>query len=161
MARLYLPTSTLCVVCGDKRRNPSSLGVRWYTENGFVKTDFATSVFEMGYQGIVHGGVLSGLLDESLCWVAGVHCGSYFVTGTLTVSFRRSIPVGAVVTVVSEFDGFTGKYAECHGAIKCDERVSAEAFGRFFPVPPTEALSSDDYWIFQPGDLDIVTGEPK
>jgi acyl-coenzyme A thioesterase PaaI-like protein len=159
-SRLYLPTSILCIVCGKRESNQSSLGVRWYVDAGCVKTRFPTSSLQMGYKGIVHGGVLSGLLDEALCWVAGVHCKQYFITGTLTMVFRQSIPVGSTLTIVGTFDVFNGRYAECHGEIEADNLgVCAEGRGQFFPVPSDKALASNDYWVFERGDLDILTGK--
>jgi acyl-coenzyme A thioesterase PaaI-like protein len=160
MRRAYLPTSTFCTVCGSPERNRTSLGVRWYFESGYVKTEFVSSALQMGYKDIIHGGVLSGLLDEALCWVAGVHCRQYFITGNLNVMFRKPIPVGSKLSVIGEFHSFNGTYANCSGNVfTSDLGLCAEAQGRFFPIPNEQALASGDYWNFQPGDLNILRAD--
>jgi acyl-coenzyme A thioesterase PaaI-like protein len=162
MSRTYLPTSLLCNVCGQPELNPRSLRVRWYVEDGFVKTEFASTTLQMGYKNIIHGGVISGLLDEALCWVAGVHCHQYFITGSLTVRFRKAVSVGSELSIFGRFNKFNGKYAECSGEVlTSDLGLCAEGSGKFFPIPAEQSLASHDYWVFQPGDLDILSCEKK
>ena len=59
------PTSRYCFVCG--RDNPASLHVRWVNDRETRQARALVTVREEynGYPGIVHGGVVAALLDET------------------------------------------------------------------------------------------------
>lgn len=78
-----------CFVCGPA--NPAGLGLSFsVTADGAVEAEFIGShVFE-GYSGILHGGLVTALLDGAM-----LHClfasGCVAVTAELTVRFRHSV----------------------------------------------------------------------
>ncbi|HEX9113652.1 MAG TPA: PaaI family thioesterase [Nitrospirota bacterium] len=78
----------LCYVCGGK--NPVGLAVdfeiNW--EARTIEAKFVPSESHQGYAGIVHGGVLSALLDEAMAKLASSLGGSPAVTAEITVKFR-------------------------------------------------------------------------
>ena len=83
-----------CYVCG--KENPAGLGVDFEInrEQRTISAKFTPSDNHQGYEGIVHGGILSTLLDEAM--------------GKLTVSL--GIPaVTAEMTVTVQNSGRTGR----------------------------------------------------
>ena len=81
---------TQCLMCGS--RNPYSLGLRFTKDkNGVVETTFQGNLNLQGYEGILHGGVISSLLDSAM-----THCLFHYeieaVTGDLRVKFVEEVP---------------------------------------------------------------------
>lgn len=77
-----------CYVCGGK--NPVGLAVDFEInrEARTIEAKFVPSENHQGYAGIVHGGVLSALLDEAMAKLASSLGGSPAVTAEITVKFR-------------------------------------------------------------------------
>lgn len=78
----------LCYVCGGK--NPVGLAVDFEINRQArtIEAKFIPSENHQGYAGIVHGGVLSALLDEAMAKLASSLGGSPAVTAEITVKFR-------------------------------------------------------------------------
>ena len=86
-----------CLLCG--KDNPDSLGLEFVLQSdGAVVSDFCGERKLQGYDGILHGGVISSLLDSAMtnCLFAG---GVEAVTGELKVRFLHSVPVDTPVKV--------------------------------------------------------------
>ena len=86
-----------CVVCG--RNNPFSLGLQFYSSGTEgVEGSFTGGPHLQGYEGILHGGVISAVLDSAM-----VHCllqqNIKAVTADLRVRFLHSIPCRSQVTI--------------------------------------------------------------
>ncbi len=90
------PSSRSCFVCG--RDNPISLKVRWVndTEAGRVRSTVTVPAEYNSYPGVVHGGVVSALLDETAgrALMLGGDFERLMVTVRLQVTFRRPTPTG-------------------------------------------------------------------
>ena len=78
-----------CVVCGPD--NPRGLRISYARqEDGAVTADWCPSEDWEGFQGIVHGGIISTVLDEAMSKaVAAASCEA--LTGELKVRFRRLV----------------------------------------------------------------------
>ena len=78
-----------CLLCGS--RNPRSLNLRFAACGEGVRAEFTPGPDLQGYRGILHGGIVSALLDSAM-----THClfqrGIRAVTGDLHVRFLHSIP---------------------------------------------------------------------
>src|SRR5438876_7585847 len=91
-----------------------------------------------GYDGVLHGGVVTALLDEAMGW-AIFHQGIWGVTARINVSFRLGVPVGEELRVVGEVTRDRGRLIETHGTLSRagDETVLAEADATFLRVAET------------------------
>ncbi|MDD2308539.1 MAG: PaaI family thioesterase [Desulfuromonadaceae bacterium] len=90
-------THTQCIMCGDS--NPMSLRLIFDPgASGDVSASFKGNSLLQGYSGILHGGVISALLDSAMA-----HCLFYrnieAVTGELCIRFVASVPYDANVTL--------------------------------------------------------------
>ena len=90
----FLPTYKGCLICGQPENNPSTLNLRFRVTDGGVEVPFKATSRQEGYKGIVHGGIITALLDETIGWAVAVTTKKYFMTGEINVRFVRSLPVG-------------------------------------------------------------------
>ena len=87
-----------CWICGEK--NPSGLQLKFDLDKGAktIQTSFIPTETYQGYDGIVHGGILSALLDEAMAKLA-FELGYNAVTATLNVRFKNPVKVREKLTI--------------------------------------------------------------
>jgi acyl-coenzyme A thioesterase PaaI-like protein len=154
------PTNPHCPVCGDPRVNPAALGVRWFydVEAGRVVGTFTGDGNHSGYADAVHGGILASLLDECLAWACAVGRGTYFVTGELTLKFRRAAPLDAAITISGAVSEARGPYVRAAGEARlADGTLVATAVGTFAAMPREKALALRAALVIGADDLDVLT----
>ena len=81
-----------CFVCGEN--NPGGLRLHFEIdkEKQTLKTTFVANPVYQGYDGIVHGGIVSTLLDEAMAKLA-YELGYNVVTASLEVRFKKPVPL--------------------------------------------------------------------
>jgi len=94
-----VPTSPGCFVCGKK--NPIGLKLQSMYEEGLVEATFRPKEEHIGYENIVHGGIITSLLDEVMVWVPWTKTEDYFFTGEITVRFAKPLEFGTEVTATA------------------------------------------------------------
>jgi len=89
-----------------------------------------------GYDGLLHGGIVTALLDEAMGW-AIFHQGIWGVTAKINVTFRQPVPIGEDLRVVGEIARDRGRLIETRGTVARadDGAVLAAAEGTFLRMP--------------------------
>lgn len=89
-----------CFVCGD--RNPFGLKVALKVDRAAQSASCSLAIPKeyQGWQGMVHGGIISALLDE-VCAYAGMTVIKTVVTGELKTRYHQPVPVEKQVTVTA------------------------------------------------------------
>jgi acyl-coenzyme A thioesterase PaaI-like protein len=78
-----------CVVCGQD--NPRGLRIRYEpADGGAVKATWNPEPCWEGFEGVVHGGIVSTVLDEAMSKAVAA-CGCEALTAELRVRFRRPV----------------------------------------------------------------------
>lgn len=150
----YLPTSSTCFVCGED--NHAGLKVRFYVEDGVVKTRFYAQPHHCGYEGVVHGGVSASVLDECLGWAAAYACNRMCVTAELTIRYRRRVPCECDMTILTEVTKTTKRLIYVQGSmVDKDGVVYVTAEGAFSPLSIEETLYVDDNMRYRAGDMHV------
>jgi uncharacterized protein (TIGR00369 family) len=122
-----------CFACG--RANPHGLHLDFDVRRDNARTTFTAGREHSGFDGTVHGGIVTALIDETMGW-AIFHEGVWGVTGRLTVAFRRPVPVGEELHVSATVVKRTRRAIETHGAVAlADGTVLAEADALFLVMP--------------------------
>lgn len=86
-----------CFACGQE--NPRGLRLQFRTESrGVVAAEWTPDASWEGFQGIVHGGIVSTVLDEAMS-KAVASTGTPGLTCQLEVRLRRSVVPGEVFKV--------------------------------------------------------------
>jgi uncharacterized protein (TIGR00369 family) len=92
----------MCFLCG--RENPVGLKLDFYEDLAAdrVKTEFVIPDVYQSYPGVVHGGIVSAILDEVSGRAAMIRGGheTFLATLRLTVRFRRPTPCETPLTAV-------------------------------------------------------------
>ena len=132
------PNSSMCFVCG--MQNPIGLKAFFYQdEEGRVVAHFTGKEEHQGYPGVMHGGIVTALLDEVIGRVAIAQDLLWGVTAKLEVRFRRPVPLGQPLTLVGEMTRLRSRTLEAHGEIRLEDgTVAAEAEGVYIRLPQEE-----------------------
>ncbi len=114
-----------CVVCGAD--NPRGLHLLFSAEGGKSKAVYRAEKSHQGYRDIVHGGVLSAILDEAAI-KAAASLGLIAITAEITVRFRNPVVSGEECRVLSEVTPLKGNFLKgLSRIIKPDGSIGAEA----------------------------------
>jgi acyl-coenzyme A thioesterase PaaI-like protein len=100
-----------------------------------VWTEFTPGVEHQGYPGIMHGGILYTLLDETIGRVGFIR-DMWVMTARMQVRYRHPVPIGSLLRVEGEAVRVRGRVLEARGrALLADGTVCAEANGLFMQAP--------------------------
>jgi len=124
------PNSRYCFLCGLE--NPIGLKLAFYDEDdGRVTVRFAPCEEHQGYPGVMHGGIICALLDETIGRTL-VRRDIWAMTVDLNVRFRQSVPLGQELTVVGELVRLRSRTMEGRGEVRlADGTVAATAEARY------------------------------
>lgn len=127
-----LADDSMCFACG--RKNPDGLHLTFEYEDRAVTTRHAFEKRFQGYRGVVHGGLVSTVLDEAMVTLLN-HMGLLAMTAELTVRYLRPVPIGRTVTVTARLVGSRRRVHEVEAeAVLEDGQVAARAEGRFMSL---------------------------
>lgn len=121
---------------GCSVENERGLGLVFRRGEGLVEAQTTLGHAFAGYDGLVHGGIVSTLLDEAMGWAILELAGRFAVTRSLTVDFRRPVFIGKPLTIQARIAG-----EETDGALRVEAgvtdgrgRLLASAIGIWVPV---------------------------
>ena len=121
-----------CFVCGPK--NPIGLKLVFSFDGNTIKTDFIPRKEHQGYVDIVHGGIISTLLDEVMVKLA-IELGMPAVTAQMDIRHKNSLKVGQKITVTAEIIKDTKKVLTSYAkAVTNNGIVIADATGKLIKV---------------------------
>lgn len=151
MAIAELPHTRGCLVCG--RDNPHGIHLHLSVDDatGIVTSQFTAAAHHMGFEGIVHGGLLSTVLDEAMVWSATWSGKRFCVCGELNVRFRRSVQIGQVVNVEARITAMRSRLIETEGFVRdASGLVLAESTGKYVPVSPERNRAVIETFVADP-----------
>ena len=121
-----------CFVCGDK--NESGLKVDFFYDQGVAKAEFIPDERFQGYKDILHGGIISSLLDEVMI-KAVIAKGLLVVTVEIEVKFLKPVRIGERLFLEGKVIKEKEKIFVAEGKVwnSKGERV-ATGKGKFFKV---------------------------
>lgn len=126
-----------CFVCGQK--NPFGLKLVYRQENDSVVTDFQPRQEHEGYPGVLHGGIVAAVLDETLGRTAVLgNMVNWTMTGRLEIRYRRNVPSVPLLRVRAWLDSERRRMIQARGVLTLadDEQIIlAEAQGTFMALP--------------------------
>jgi uncharacterized protein (TIGR00369 family) len=123
-----------CFCCG--KDNPQGMKLEIHTgEDGEVFTLYTPPAVFQGYQGVIHGGILSTLLDEIMAHAVLRQGTGSAATARMEVVFRRPARTGVQLRVTGRVDDVNGRRINTSGAIvDADGQRVAEAKALFLKI---------------------------
>ena len=123
-----------CFGCGEL--NPDGLAMRFENLGASSVCDYSVPTKFQSWEGIVHGGVVSLMLDEAVGWAAW-HAGHPGVTAKLDVRLRQPLRVGETVRVTGKVTSVRHKLIQTAGTIQrlSDGALVAEATATLMETP--------------------------
>jgi acyl-coenzyme A thioesterase PaaI-like protein len=91
---MELPHTSGCVACSPD--NPNSLKLKLFVnpDDGVITVRYVPDTPHFGFDGIVHGGIISTVFDEAMVWAASWNVRAFCFCGELSVRFRKSMSAG-------------------------------------------------------------------
>ena len=121
-----------CFVCGPK--NPIGLKLKFHFNGKTIKTEFISKKKHQGYLNIVHGGIISTLLDEAMVKLA-LAMDIPVVTAQMDIRLRKPLNIGEKIIVEAEILNNTTKLLEAYAkAITMNNILIADAKGKLVKV---------------------------
>ncbi len=118
-----------CYVCGAE--NPEGLGVHFEFDRDArsISARFTPRETHQGFEGIVHGGIISALLDEAMAKLS-VSLGLPAVTAEMTVKFKAAAAPGEELLITGRLVEETRRLVRAEATIERGPIIIAEAKGK-------------------------------
>ncbi len=140
MKKLRQPTSLKCFACG--KDNPFGLHLQWYNnyDENQVETEFTLNDNYCSYPGVVHGGIIATILDETSgrAVLLSNDFDRLMVTLKMEVVYKKVTPTHTPLRAVGRvIKNGTGR-AQVEGEILLpDGTVTAKCTSILFRIPQT------------------------
>ncbi len=151
MDRVELPYTRDCFVCGQD--NPKGLRARFAHEQDRVVCRLTPHPEACGFRTVIHGGILSSLLDEAMGWAPAYARRRMCVTGEMSFRFPRPVKVGMPLVVVGRFAEDKKLFWRCEGTIEDDQgQVYVRSKAVYVPMTAEQsALIERETLVYPPG----------
>lgn len=107
-----------CFVCGHD--NPRGLHLDFTHTPGQLRTTLVTEDWMQGYVGIVHGGIISTVLDETMVKLLFLE-GHKAVTAELNIKLLQPVPPGTVLVFNSRIVAQKGRVIKTEAEAEKDD----------------------------------------
>jgi uncharacterized protein (TIGR00369 family) len=121
-----------CFVCGEENPAGLKLSPEGRDGKGFIR--WTPTRQYQGFTGVLHGGIVSALLDETMAYAAMSVAGTA-VTASITVSFRKPVSTDHPVSVEAEVTEHRGRVIETKASMLQGNEIMASATAKFLAVP--------------------------
>lgn len=122
----------LCFGCG--RNNPAGLKLKFVWDGRTARADFTPGEQYQGWKGIVHGGIITCILDEAMTYAVyfrGLNC----LTAKMEVKFKHPAAISQPMVITSSVLRSASRLAETVASITGPDGVLiAEARAVHFMV---------------------------
>ena len=128
--KLSALSQSSCFVCGSE--NPRGLHLRFErTESGEMTANWTPDAELEGFRGIIHGGMITTVLDESMAKAVSV-TGVEALTAELRVRLRRHVATGSRVRVRGWVESRNKRMIKAEAALTApDQTEFAHAWATF------------------------------
>lgn len=121
-----------CFICG--KNNPFGLQLEFSFHDGKIISNFVLQKSHQGYKDIIHGGIISSILDEAMVKAALLQ-NIPAVTAEITVRFRNPLMINEHALVEAFIEKDKKKIIEtCSEIRKTDNTIIAEGYAKLIRI---------------------------
>jgi len=123
---------------GCSSANPAGLKLEFTEKDDYVVSVWNPSDNFQGYPGVLHGGIIATLLDETAAWCVYVKAETAGVTSSMFIRYNHPVYISkGAVRIEAVLAGRDDKYAEINCRLfDSDNKLCAEADLKYFIYPP-------------------------
>jgi acyl-coenzyme A thioesterase PaaI-like protein len=127
-----------CHACG--RQNPTGLQLRFRRDGeAGVVTSYTPKPEDVGFPGVLHGGILATLMDEAMAWSMYAAERVMGVTAKMEMKYRRQVRLDGELTVRGVITRIRGRRIEVDATIlDAEGQRLVESSALFLRLPPQE-----------------------
>jgi uncharacterized protein (TIGR00369 family) len=153
MPLIELPHTHGCLVCG--RDNPHGLHLSSLVDpdSGSVQATFTPAAHHIGFENIIHGGVLATLLDELMVWSAIWASGKACVAAEMSLRFLQKAGVGQPLDAVATVTRQRSRLIETASTIHHQDNLICTAMGKYVPLGTVETEAFFKTFAASPGTV--------
>ncbi|MFP6596526.1 MAG: PaaI family thioesterase [Candidatus Hydrogenedentota bacterium] len=123
-------------------------------EDGLVKARLRPRSHHCGFKGVIHGGIVASILDETMGWAAAVAINRMCVTGEMTVRYIENAPDDRELICVTCVEKQNRLIVYTTGVLVDDEGTKyASATGKFTPLTEAKTLEVDNMLNYRGGEI--------
>jgi uncharacterized protein (TIGR00369 family) len=148
-----LPHTASCFVCGES--NASGLKIRFETDGVVVRARFMPRPEHIGFKRVIHGGILSTLLDEIMVWACAIQTRRFAYCAELNVRFVSPARPGEEIFASAELvANRRNKLFEAKGELRdAAGLLLASATGKYLPIKESETAGLLDDFVGEARDF--------
>lgn len=130
------------------------MSVKFFWDGEKIDTMVCPGKIYTGFEGIVHGGVQTALLDEAMGWAITMEKKTFVLTRELKVEFLRPVKTDETYRLEAKAVRHLKRVSYATGHLEdTTGKVCAKAEGTFFQMKRAQAREVNNYLIYAPGDL--------
>ena len=126
----------MCFACGQK--NPIGLKLNFAWDGKTARAEFTPNKLHQGWSGLVHGGIISCILDEAMSYAA-LFEGVSSLTARMETRLRRPVPIDKPLVITGSLTKKTRRLVEAKGELRLkDGTPVADSIATMFILNPRE-----------------------
>jgi acyl-coenzyme A thioesterase PaaI-like protein len=124
---LKLEDDRYCFACGEK--NPMGLKLSFDWDGETLKSSFTPQKEHQGYKDVVHGGIISTVLDECMAWATIRKLNTMAATAEFSVRLKSPLKTGEETLTEAKVENISRKLVEASSIMKrvSDAKIIATA----------------------------------
>ncbi len=125
-----------CIICGEV--NPIGMRLAFATSDRGVSAQLSVSTQWQGYEAIVHGGIVAGMLDDAMWHAIYQKTERWTVTAEMRIRYKRPVEIGQPIWIAGWVDRVDQRLIRAEAEIRQsqpDGIILAAAEGRFMAAP--------------------------
>lgn len=134
-------SESMCFGCGQN--NPIGLKLDFQWDGKTARTEFTPTEFHQAWPGIVHGGIITSMLDEAMayaCRFEGMNC----VTGKMQIKFKRPASIDEPLIITGSITRKAKRLIETKASVSLpDGTLVAEGTATQFVIEAKPDDTSD------------------
>ncbi|WP_028962955.1 PaaI family thioesterase [Sulfobacillus thermosulfidooxidans] len=123
-----------CFICGNQNDQGMHVHFTYLPQEHLVQAEVVVTESWQGFKGIVHGGIIAGLLDDAMWHILWNETHVVSMTADLRVRYRKPLYINTPLLVIGKLVESTRRLMRAQAFIEQNQEVMASSEGIFLPA---------------------------